>query len=63
MGKSEPNSTFDIPPDKAWEARMDAEAEPDYAAGRVIPHLRMQEWLTKRTKATAKNNRLDCLEP
>ena len=32
---------FDAPSDEA----LDAEAEADFAAGRVIPHERMREWL------------------
>jgi hypothetical protein len=40
-------SVFDIPPDEAHEARLDAEAEADIAAGRVISNERMNEWLTK----------------
>jgi hypothetical protein len=38
MAKSQPEPVFDIPPDEAAEARLDAEAEADYAAGRVAPH-------------------------
>jgi len=40
-------SIFDIEADEAVEARLDAEAEADYAAGRVISHERMCEWLTR----------------
>ncbi len=40
-------SIFDIEADEAVEARLDAEAEADYVAGRVISHERMREWLTK----------------
>jgi predicted transcriptional regulator len=36
---------FDIEPDAALEARLDAEAEADYAAGRVVPHGQVVEWL------------------
>jgi len=43
-------SIFDMEPDAAHEARLDAEAEADYAAGRVISHERMCEWLTKLAK-------------
>ena len=38
---------FDMPPDAETEARLDAEAEADYAAGRVVPHERVREWLMK----------------
>jgi predicted transcriptional regulator len=47
MAERKPQSIFDIPPDEATEARLDAEAEADYAAGRVVPHERVREWLTK----------------
>jgi hypothetical protein len=47
MADTDARSIFDIPPDEALEARLDAEAEADYAAGRVISHERMCEWLTK----------------
>jgi predicted transcriptional regulator len=40
-------SIFDIEPDAATEARLDAEAEADYAAGRFVPHERVREWLLK----------------
>ncbi len=43
-------SIFGIEADEAVEARLDAEAEADYAAGRVISHERMCEWLTKLAK-------------
>ena len=29
------------------EAALDAEAEADYAAGRVVPHERVREWLAR----------------
>jgi predicted transcriptional regulator len=45
MPESKPRSIFDIPPDAATEARLDAEAEADYAAGRVLPHELVREWL------------------
>jgi len=38
-------SIFDIEPDAALEARLDAEAEADVAAGRVVPHAKVVEWL------------------
>jgi predicted transcriptional regulator len=42
---SEPKSTFDVAQDEALEARLDAEAEAAYAAGRVVPHAKVVEWL------------------
>ncbi len=50
MAEAEPTSIFDLEPDVAVEARLDAEAEADYAAGRVISHERMCEWLSKLAK-------------
>jgi predicted transcriptional regulator len=47
MAGAEIKSVFDIEPDAAIEACLDAEAEADYAAGRVIPHERMRDWLAK----------------
>jgi predicted transcriptional regulator len=47
MADTDTKSVFDMEPDAAHEARLDAEAEADYAAGRVISHERMCEWLAK----------------
>lgn len=47
MAETKACSIFDTPPDAAVEARLDAEAEADYAAGRVVPHERAREWLAK----------------
>jgi predicted transcriptional regulator len=47
MVEPKPKSLFDMEPDAAHEARLDAEAEADVAAGRVVPHERVREWLTK----------------
>jgi predicted transcriptional regulator len=47
VAEPELKSVFDLKPDAAHEARLDAEAEADYAAGRVVPHERVVEWLTK----------------
>jgi predicted transcriptional regulator len=47
MAKTKIESVFDVKPDAALELRLDAEAEADVAAGRVIPHERVCEWLTK----------------
>lgn len=40
-------SIFDMEPDTAHEARLDAESDADYEAGRVVPHGRVREWLRK----------------
>ncbi len=50
MAAAELKSVFDLEPDEAHEARLDAEAEADYAAGRVVSHERVVEWLTKLAK-------------
>ena len=50
MAEPESKSIFDMEPDAAHEARLDAEAEADYAAGRVVSHERVREWLAKLAK-------------
>ncbi len=50
MAETNPQSIFDILLSDAEEARLDAEAEADVAAGRVIPHERVREWLAKLAK-------------
>lgn len=47
MADTDAKSIFDIEPDEALEARLDAEAEAAYKAGRVVPHERVREWLMK----------------
>jgi predicted transcriptional regulator len=50
MAETESKSIFDIEPDAATEARLDAEAEAAYKAGRVVPHERVRDWLTRLAK-------------
>jgi predicted transcriptional regulator len=50
---------FDTPADETSEARLDAEAEADHAAGRVGPHERVREWLIR----PAKGERVQPPEP
>lgn len=50
MAEHEVKSIFDIPPDEAAEARLDAETEADVVAGRVVPHARVREWLLRLVK-------------
>ncbi|MBV9828109.1 MAG: antitoxin [Alphaproteobacteria bacterium] len=50
MADPEAKSIFDMEPDAAHEARLDAEAEAAYKAGRVVPHERVREWLMKLAK-------------
>jgi predicted transcriptional regulator len=45
MADTEPRFVFDIEPDEAEEARLDAEAMAAYRAGRVAPHAKVVEWL------------------
>jgi predicted transcriptional regulator len=45
MADPEVLSVFDLQPDAAFEARLDAEAEADIAAGRVAPHEKVALWL------------------
>jgi predicted transcriptional regulator len=50
MAETQARSIFDMPPDAAAEARLDAEAEADVAAGRVVPQERVRAWLAKLAK-------------
>jgi len=59
MAEQEPKSIFDMEPDAAYEARLDAEAEADYAAGRVVPHAEVAKWLA----SWGTPNELPCPEP
>jgi hypothetical protein len=47
MAEPELQSVFDLLPDEADDAGLDAEAEADIAAGRLISNDRMHEWLTR----------------
>jgi predicted transcriptional regulator len=38
-------SILDAEPDEALAARLDAQAEADFAAGRVVPHAEVVAWL------------------
>ena len=50
MPEAKPTSVFDIKPDAAHEARLDAEAMADAEAGRVVPHERVRAWLARLAK-------------
>lgn len=50
MAETDAKSIFDMEPDAATEARLDADAEAAFKAGRVVPHGRVREWLTKLAK-------------
>jgi predicted transcriptional regulator len=47
MADGDAKSIFDIEPDVAFEARLDAEAEAEIDAGQGVPHQRVREWLTR----------------
>ena len=47
MPDTETKSIFAPASDAAEEARLDAEAEAAYQAGRYVPHERVREWLGK----------------
>jgi predicted transcriptional regulator len=51
---SEPqtNSVFDLPPDDAEEARLDAVADAEIDAGRGVGHERVRDWVMQRAKGT-----------
>jgi len=51
MPETDLRSIFDLPADEATEACLDAEAEADFAARRVVPHERVHEWLRRLVKA------------
>ncbi len=50
MADIETKSIFNMEPDIVHEARLDAEAEAAYAAGRYVEHARVREWLMKLAK-------------
>jgi len=45
MADAKTDAVFDVLPDEAEEARLDAEANAAYKAGRVVPHAKVVEWL------------------
>ncbi len=47
MAETNTSSIFDMEPDAAHEARLDAAARAAYAAGRYVEHGRVREWLMK----------------
>lgn len=47
MAETEARSILDRPHDEAEEARLDAEADAEIAAGKGVPHERVREWLLK----------------
>ena len=42
---SEPETVSVFEPDEAEQARLDAEAQEDYRAGRTVPHAKVARWL------------------
>jgi len=59
MDETEQFSLFDEEEDAETAARLDAEAEADIAAGRVVPHEKVMEWL----KSWGTSNELPCPKP
>lgn len=59
MAEPDTKSVFDVEPDPAHEARLDAEADADCAAGRVVPHAEVVEWL----ESWGTPNELPCPKP
>jgi predicted transcriptional regulator len=59
MPDGEIKSVFDIQPDEALEARLDAEAEAEIDAGKGVPHERVREWL----KSWGTPDELPCPKP
>lgn len=59
MANVETRSIFDTPPDDATEAEADARAEADVAAGRVVSHAKVVEWL----RSWGKPDELPCPIP
>ncbi len=47
MAEPDTKSIFDMEPDAALEARLDAKAEAEIEAGQGVPHERVREWLLK----------------
>ncbi|MCB8878916.1 hypothetical protein ACELLULO517_01625 [Acidisoma cellulosilytica] len=45
MADPNPQSVFDLEADAAVEARLDAEAEAEVAAGQTVPHDKVRIWL------------------
>ena len=50
MARSEARSVFDTPLDDSDEARKDAVADAEIAAGNGVPHERVRQWLAKLVK-------------
>jgi predicted transcriptional regulator len=50
MADAKLKSVFDMPPDDAEEARLDALADAEIEAGQGVPHEVVVEWLLKRAK-------------
>jgi predicted transcriptional regulator len=59
MADNEIASIFDVEPDEAEEARLDAEADAAIEAGHFVPHDKVAEWL----KSWGTPNELPCPKP
>jgi predicted transcriptional regulator len=59
MADTEMKSIFDIAPDEAEEARLDAAAEAEIEAGQFVTHDKVVEWV----KSWGKPDELPCPKP
>jgi predicted transcriptional regulator len=59
MAEPEPKSIFDLEPDEAEEARLDAAADAEIEAGHFVPHDKVVEWL----KSWGMPDELPCPKP
>jgi predicted transcriptional regulator len=59
MSEAENKSIFDMEPDEAEEARLDAIADAEIEAGQGVPHAKVVEWL----KSWGTDNELPCPKP
>jgi predicted transcriptional regulator len=59
MAEPEPESIFDIDPDEAEEARLDAMADAEIESGQFVTHERVSVWL----KSWGTPDQLPCPKP
>jgi hypothetical protein len=50
MSNAKFESVFDMPPDEAEEARLDAVADAEIDGGLGVPHTKVREWLLNLVK-------------
>ncbi len=59
MSEADNKSIFDMEPDEAEEARLDAIAAAAIEAGQGVPHAKVVEWL----RSWGTDNELPCPKP